>query len=118
MRARFVFLTGVLAVAAVGCGKETDGGGKNVLSGAVTVGGQPAPEAAIVVTAPDGQTAGGTTDQSGRYTIPDPPVGKLQFHFIPAGKSKGIPAKYTRPGNDLAFDYAGGKQTYDIDLKQ
>jgi hypothetical protein len=113
-------VAGLLAAAAVvvsvGCG----GGGnseKNVLSGTVKANGQLVSDLPLVVTGPDGKTAGGMTNPQGEYIIPDPPQGKLQFHFTPAGPAaKLVPKKYTKPGNGLEFDYTGGKQKYDIEL--
>jgi hypothetical protein len=116
-------VTGLLTLLAsltlsAGCGI---GGGREAnpeaLTGKVTANGQPVKSVTLTVTGPDGKTAGGTTSEAGTYTIPNPPKGALKFQFVaPAGKAT-FPVKYTKPGNDLAFEYTGGKQTYDIDLK-
>jgi hypothetical protein len=103
--------------AVVGCGKSENGTGKNVLTGVVTITGKPAAEMVIVAVTPEGETAGGTTDPTGRYTIPDPPQGPLQVYFMQPGELRLIPDRYTVPNSELVCEYRGGKQTYDMDLK-
>jgi hypothetical protein len=111
-------LGAALALASGGCGNQNTSG-KNLLSGTVKADGQLVPDVPLVVTGPDGKTAGGMTDPKGEYIIPDPPQGKLQFHFMPAGPSaKLIPKKYTKTGNGLEFDYTGGKQTYNVEMSK
>jgi hypothetical protein len=109
----------LLAVAALTLAAGCDSGRDahpDALSGKVTSKGQPVQYATIIVTGPDGRTAGGTTNEAGEYTIPSPPEGALTFHFAPAGKKSTVPAKYAKANNGLSFTYTGGKQTYDIDL--
>jgi hypothetical protein len=109
----------LLAVAALALAAGCESGREahpDSLSGKVTFKSQPVPYATIIVTGPDGRTAGGTTNEAGEYTIPSPPEGELKFHFPPAGKKSPVPAKYAKANNGLSFTYTGGKQTYDIDL--
>jgi len=119
---RRVFPVLVLFVAlgaSAGCGI---GGAReahpDALVGKITHNGQPMKSVAIFVIGPAGETAGGTTNEEGVYTIPSPPKGKLKFRLISPGSGKPrFPVKYTLPNNDLSFEYTDGKQTYDMDLK-
>ena len=117
-----LFVIALLPLA--GCGGSADPkAGKDILSGKVLVGDQPARQVIITVTGQDGKVAGGTTSEAGEYTIPDPPKGKLKF--MVSGSRPGaklapnapsvVPPKYSNP-NELEFDYAGGKQTFDLKM--
>lgn len=107
-------MTAAIFVAGCGTTKEAN---PEALTGKVTANGQPVRSTTLTVTGPDGKTAGGTTNEEGVYTIPTPPKGNLSFLFIPPGGKATFPTKYTKPGNGLSFEYQGGKQTYDLDLK-
>lgn len=120
----------LLAALLAGC----DGGGAgtgertpNVLSGTVRLNGDPVEFVMLVAAGPDGTEVSGPHLPGGRYEIENPPAGRLTFRFAaappdagpPGGRppKSGIPAKYFTARNDLSFEYAGGKQTYDIELK-
>ena len=91
----------------------------DALTGKVTYNGQPVKSVALTVTGPDGKAVGTTADDQGVYTIPSPPKGQLQFQLAaPGGGKLPFPEKYTKPNNGLSVEYAGGRQTYDIELKQ
>ncbi|MDB5308938.1 MAG: hypothetical protein JWO38_3140 [Gemmataceae bacterium] len=108
----------VLAVLAAGCGKAGKEHGE--LTGKVTMNGRSPGVLTLVVTGPDGKTAGGNTNDAGEYRIPDPPQGDLKFQVIAprqVGKPPAVPAKYGKQGNGITYSYTGGNQTYDIDLK-
>lgn len=116
---------------ASGCGSSTDPGEAGVLSGRVTLNGQPVKDATVVVVGPDRSEASGLSGAEGEYRIANPPKGLLRFRlssFVPPPPPGvqapppppgvvAIPRKYTTLGNGLEFNYAGGKQTFDIDLK-
>ncbi|MGL4553299.1 MAG: hypothetical protein ACRC33_19205 [Gemmataceae bacterium] len=115
---RTILLASAL-VAAAGCsdGARTK---TSILSGQVTVDGKAVGETTLIVTGPDGKQAGGNTSATGEYKIPDPPVGTLEFHFMPAPATAAgpkIPAKYTQPKNGLTVQYKGGDQVEDLKLK-
>ena len=115
-----VRFAGLIAFAGllVGCG---DGGNSKddtlqSISGKVIFKGEPVKSTTIVVSGPNNASAGGTSNEQGEYIIPNPPTGLLKFQLIPAGKVP-FPAKYTKANNDLTFDYQGGKQTFNLELK-
>lgn len=117
MRAGVLAAAVVFAALAGGCGGGEKRGGE--LSGKVTVNGHPAGVMTLVVTGPDGKTAGGNTNDAGEYRIPDPPVGELKFQFIAPkqpGKTAGVPPKYASPNSGITHTYSGGKDTFNIDL--
>lgn len=113
----------LLALFLAGCGGPTSGAGKDILSGRVMIGDQPAKQVIITVTGPDGKVSGGTTTDTGDYTIPDPPKGTLKFMVsgsLPGKKLSSnspsvVPPRYSNP-NDLEFNYSGGKQTHNLSL--
>lgn len=117
MRKMWTALTALAVMTAIGCGAGGGVAHPDALSGKVTAGGKPVASATLVVTGPEGQSSGGTTNDDGTYLIPEPPKGKLSFQFIMTSNKSLIPAKYSKPNNGLTFDYTGGSQTYDIDLK-
>lgn len=117
-----ILCTAALTAAAVGCDSASDAT-PNALVGKVTLGGQPLASESITVIGPGGEVSGGTTNADGDYLIPDPPTGQLTFQLMPQDPGRrpakgGIPAKYTKPGNDLGVEYTGGRQTYDIELSE
>jgi hypothetical protein len=87
------------------------------LGGKITTNGQPVRSIVVTVSGSDGKSAGGMTNEEGVYLIPDPPKGKLAFQLSPPGGKATFPRKYTKPNNGLAFEYTGGTQTYDLDLR-
>lgn len=105
-------------IISAGCSQSGGDAHPDSLSGKITFQGQPVPEATMIVTGSDGKTAGGSANAAGEYLIPEPPKGKLKFQFFPGAKKDSIPMKYLKPDNDLSFEFIGGKQTYDIDLKR
>ncbi|QEL14422.1 peptidase associated/transthyretin-like domain-containing protein [Limnoglobus roseus] len=120
-----VVVSGLLSA---GCGGGSNGPG-NVLSGVVTVDGRPVKEVNVLATGGAAQLSALTNEQ-GEYRFENPPKGALKFQLTsmappppgvpgspPPPAAAGVPTKYTKPGNDLAFEYAGGKQTYNMDLK-
>ncbi|MCZ2340917.1 MAG: hypothetical protein LC104_03870 [Bacteroidales bacterium] len=110
---------GILSlVICVGCSQSGGDAHPDSLSGKITIQGQPAAEATMIVTGPNGATAGGSANAAGEYIIPEPPKGLLKFQFFPGAKKDSIPPKYLKPDNGLSFEYIGGKQTYDIELKR
>lgn len=111
----FIFLCGTISI---GCNQSGGDAHPDSLSGKITLQGQPVAEATMVVTGPDGKTAGGSANSAGEYVIPEPPKGVLKFQFFPGAKKDSIPQKYLKPDNGLSFEYTGGKQTYDIELKR
>ncbi len=112
-------LAACAAAAAVGCGAiGRSDPHPDALTGRITTGGQPVKSVMVTVTGPDGAPAGGTTNDDGVYTIPNPPKGKLKFRLVaPGGGKAPFPTRYATPSNDLTFEYGGGKETYDMDLK-
>ncbi len=123
----------ILAAGLFATGCESDVSGvANVLSGTITVGGVPASEVTLVAIGPDGVEATGLTDGTGKYRIENPPKGALRFRLgsqvpppppgvqapPPPPDAANIPAKYRTAKNELTFEYTGGKQTYDFDLKK
>ena len=104
--------------AGCGIGAKQQEAHPDALVGKITHNGQPVKAVTITVLGPDGTPAGGTANDDGTYTIPNPPKGQLKFQLVAPGSGKPpFPAKYTQPNNDLTFDYTGGKQTYDMNLK-
>ncbi|WP_157369664.1 carboxypeptidase-like regulatory domain-containing protein [Zavarzinella formosa] len=106
-----------------GCGNSsTDSQTKGLLTGKITVGGQPARQVMITAIG-SGGVAGTTSTDTGEFTIPDPPKGKLKFTIFgsqpgvkPAANSASVvPPKYAGP-NELEFDYTGGSQHFDIQM--
>lgn len=91
------------------------------LTGRITSGGQPIPFLNLMASGPKGYNTGGSTNENGEYTMPEPPKGLLRFQvFIPGKLPKGvtITEKYAKAdGSGLTFEYKGGRQTFDIDLK-
>jgi hypothetical protein len=124
---RGVWLLAAACAAAAGCGGSPDDGRQNVLSGTVRLNGQPPEYVMIVAVGPDGKEVSGPRMPDGSYQIVDPPTGPLKFKFAggppppPGTREKSntgnIPAKYLSVKNELQFDYTGGRQKYDIDLK-
>jgi hypothetical protein len=116
---RMFAITALLALsgAIAGCGAGAREANPDALTGKITYNGQPL-KAVTVMAIGGGTPAGGTTNDEGVYTIPNPPKGKLKFQLTAPGSGKTpFPAKYTKPDNDLSFEYTGGKQTYNMDLK-
>ncbi|VTR99110.1 carboxypeptidase-like regulatory domain-containing protein [Tuwongella immobilis] len=103
----------------IGCsgGSTSNDDTAESINGKITFKGEPVKGVTLIVKSADGKDAGGSTNEVGEYTIPSPPKGKLGFMLIPAGGKAAFPAKYTKAGNDLSFDYQGGKQTFNIELK-
>ena len=125
-----MFRTGIVALvglAGVGCDAPGPAEARNVLTGSVTVGGQPAQFGMIAAVGPGGAEASGPRLADGSYQIVNPPTGLLKFKFaagppVPefdttkAGTGN-VPKKYLTADTDLQFDYKGGSQKYDIALK-
>src|SRR5262245_31489890 len=119
----------LLGLLAMGCSSEPNG--SNVLTGKVTLNGQPAKNVTVTVAGVDRLEANGATGDDGVYRIPNPPLGVLQVRvtgFVPPPPrgvkapppppgSTNVPAKYTKPNNGLAVEYTGGKQSYDIEMQ-
>lgn len=106
-----------LLAAITGCGAGARDANPEALTGKVTFNGQPVKAVTITVLG-SGAPTGGTTNEEGVYTIPNPPKGQLQFQLVAPGSGKApFPVKYTKPNNGLSFEYTGGKQTYDMELK-
>jgi hypothetical protein len=98
-----------------------------ILSGKVTLNSQVLTMGTVMVIGPDRTEASAQIHSDGSYRIENPPKGELKFKaFIlpppppgvpPMPPVKGqpvVPAKYIEYKNELAFDYTGGKQTYDV----
>ena len=102
-----------------GCESEPEPG-ENRLTGKITVKGKPAKRVMIIVSGADGKETGGQTKEDGTYLVLDPPTGPLTFYLTDMSSGPGrkgmIPAKYTKPGNDLKHTFEGGEETYDIEL--
>ncbi|OWK46386.1 hypothetical protein FRUB_00085 [Fimbriiglobus ruber] len=103
-----------------------------MLSGKVTVNGQPAKDVTVVaLVSGGGHEASGLTGADGTYRIVNPPKGAMKFRLStlapppppgitappPPPGATAIPPKYTTPENGLSFEYSGGKKTYNIDIK-
>lgn len=110
-----------------GCGESTNSDGEpNTLSGMVTMAGEPVEYNMIVAVGPGGKEVSAPRKADGSYRIVSPPTGLLKFKFaagppIPGGPAKlktgNIPVKYLSPKSELEFEYKGGNQTFDIELK-
>jgi len=128
------FLLAVLVWGA-GCGSK---GPKNVVTGKVTLNGQPV-AGTVTFTGGGGKEVNAPINPDGTYMIPDPPEGENQIvvkGFLgatgplpgaekvpggglstpggalkPAEMGANPPAKYGKPGNGLSFNVTGGKQT-------
>ena len=110
-----ILFAAVCAVA--GCGAGAREANPDALTGKITYNGQPVRSVTVTAMSPSGP-AGGTTNDEGVYTIPNPPKGKLTFQLVSPGSGKpSFPVKYTQPNGELSFEYTGGKQTYNMDLK-
>src|SRR4051794_25740176 len=82
-----------------GCGAGARDANPEALTGKITFNGQPVKAVTVTAISPAG-AAGGTTNDDGVYTIPNPPKGKLQFQLVSPGSGKApFPAKYTRPNS-------------------
>lgn len=117
---RVLFALPVLVALVAGAGCGANGSREahpDALTGKVTFNGQPVKSVTITAIGPDGKPYGGTTNEEGVYTIPSPTKGRLEFQLIAPGGKAAFPEKYTKPKNGLSFEYAGGKQTYDMELK-
>lgn len=120
MRSMFTILSlSVVAFAGAGCGAFNGRqANPDALIGRITHNGQPMKSVTLMATGSDGTPVGGTTNDEGVYTIPNPPKGNLQFQLVSPGSGKPVfPTKYTKPNNGLGCQYTGGRQTYDMDLK-
>ena len=121
MRMRTLILAAAVLATAVGCDGTSGEAHPDSLVGTVTLDGTVVPSESLIVTGPNGEVAGGSTNDAGEYLIPDPPKGQLKVQFMPPVRGNRnkpmIPIKYTKPGNDLGIEYTGGKHTYDIELK-
>ena len=118
LRTLFVLSLFVASAVSAGCGAAAREAHPDVLVGKITHNGQPVKSVTVTVLGPGGSPAGGTTNDEGVYTIPNPPKGTLTFQLVAPGSGKPpFPVKYTKPNNDLRVEYTGGKQTYDMDLK-
>jgi hypothetical protein len=118
LRLLFVLSLFVASAVSAGCGAAARDAHPDVLVGKITHNGQPVKSVTVTVFGPDGSPAGGTTNDEGVYTLPSPPKGQLKFQLVAPGSGKPpFPVKYTQPNNDLTFEYTGGKQTYDMNLK-
>jgi hypothetical protein len=117
----------IVLLAATGCGGQTQPTGEeNTLTGTVVLNGQPADYSMVVAIGPNGQEATGPRLADGSYNIINPPTGMLKFKFAagppipggpPAAKTGNVPAKYLSETKELTFEYAGGNQVYNIELK-
>jgi hypothetical protein len=123
---------------AAGC----DTGPRSVLSGKVTLSGQPV-SGSLTFVGPDAQEVTVPINPEGTYNCPNPPGGDVKVLVkgfdlprvvaVPAAAKRpklpdtpgagpqavGVrpPARYGLPGNALTVNVQGGKQTYDITLK-
>jgi hypothetical protein len=128
MRTRFLLVLVPVVLGLTGCGSGNNRSSQ-ALTGRLTLNNQPISHATVVVAAGD-QEISGPTSKDGVYTIYAPPKGKLRFKVYtvpppppgmppppPMPGQPVIPTKYQQFGNDLSFEYTGGKQKFDIALK-
>jgi hypothetical protein len=123
---------------AAGCGGPKANEPTESVSGKVLLEGQPV-AGTVYFTGSDGREIPAAINVEGKYTVANPPKGEGKFTVksnlpaAPAGApqpkagsevaapegvvGKVPPAKYALPGHAIAYNYAGGKQTFDIELK-
>ncbi len=115
-----------------GC-DSSSGGGKNGVSGKVTLDGK-AVAGSVIFVGSDGKEVPVLIKTDGTYSV-DLPSGKYKVavrslgmptigtgKVAAAGTSAGdtgafAPVKYNAVDNGMSFDHAGGKQTHNIELK-
>ena len=118
---RTLILSAVVLATAVGCDRTSGEAHPDSLVGKVTLGGAVVPSESLIVTGPNGEVAGGSTSDAGKYLIPDTPKGRLKVQFMPPVRGNRnkpmIPMKFTKPVNDRGIEYTGGKQTNDVEMK-
>ncbi|HTU21065.1 MAG TPA: hypothetical protein VMG10_23635 [Gemmataceae bacterium] len=128
MRARFLAILVPLVLGLAGC-EGKSGRSSEVLTGRLMLNDQPVSHATVVASVGD-KEASTPTAKDGTYTLYDPPKGTLRFKVYtipppPPGMPTPpslpgqpvIPARYQSFDNELSFQYAGGKQVFDITLK-
>ncbi|WP_145102390.1 carboxypeptidase-like regulatory domain-containing protein [Rosistilla carotiformis] len=122
-----------LVVSLVGCGQDS-GPALGKVSGTVTLGGQPLPDAMVSFYPTSGErSAHGMTDAAGHYTlmftglkegaIVGPHSVKVETgvqvgeeEVTPAAKVVQLPAKYNK-NTELTAEVEGGSNTFDFDLQ-
>lgn len=113
-----------------GCGQSDGDSPKESLTGKVMFDDKPVSMATVVAIGSDQKEVSAQSDDNGEYRLANPPHGSLKFQVytippappgvksgpMPPGMTK-LPAKYSKPDNELSYDFQGGNQTYDITLK-
>ena len=126
----------VLLPLALGC---AGGGPRAIVSGKVTVDGQPpATGTTVTFVSADGKSVSGAVDTDGSYNVVDAPLGPVKIvvkgvsggptaapksggdmpGMAAAGRGAPVPPKYASPDNGLTYDVKAGKQDFDIALKK
>ena len=127
----------LLIGAVTGCSSSAAG---ESIKGKVTLGDKPV-SGMIVFTGADGKEASAPISADGAYSVSNPSHGALKITItsmgpgpvkgvpsavkpkndgvLPALPTEGIPppAKYSKPDNGLTYDFKGGLQTFDLELK-
>jgi hypothetical protein len=91
------------------------------IRGKITYNGQPIPYAVVSATGSNNVMAGADSNEAGEFTIAAPPKGNMRFKIYVPGNA--IPALKLNPKFaqgapvEAQFNYQGGNQTFDIDLK-
>jgi hypothetical protein len=136
MLVRSLFAAAVFATAA-GCGAPKSKEPDDVITGSVSLDGQPV-NGTVMFFAVDGREYPGAISEDGKYKVLNAPKGdgrflvKSNLPSLPAGapkpkdappppdnagNGKQPPAKYAFAANAIKYSYAGGKQNFDIELK-
>jgi hypothetical protein len=99
------------------------------LSGKVILNGQPLTVGTLMVAGPHNEEASAQIREDGSFQILNPPKGALKFKIFmmpaPPGRpaptashgQPAIPEKYVVYDNELNCDYSGGRQTFDVVMK-
>lgn len=91
------------------------------LSGRVKMDGNPLAKVLVVVVGANNKLASGSSDESGAYSVSDPPVGPAKIQIIdPPGNTKnprpGLSFSLP-PGSGIDYVVKEGNQQFDIDWK-